>query len=64
MRAVPVASGATFKFGQPRQLFGGDYEIETPMRGYDVTPDGQHFIMLRNDPWPDRPVTKLTVVLN
>ena len=64
MRAVRIESGAGFKSGQPRQLFDGDYETSIPARGYDVTPDGHHFIMLRNEPWPDHPVTKLTVVLN
>jgi len=64
MRVVRIAPGAGFKSGQPRQLFDGDYETATPMRSYDIMPDGQHFIMLRNEPWPDHPVTKLTVVLN
>lgn len=64
MMAVHIAPGARFKFGQPRRLFEGDYETEVPLRSYDVTPDGQHFIMLRNEPLPDQRVTKLTVVLN
>ncbi len=64
MMAVHIAPGAAFKFGQPRKLFEGDYETSIPMRSYDITPDGQHFIMLRNLPMPDQRVTKLTVVLN
>jgi hypothetical protein len=34
------------------------------LRSYDITPDGQHFIMLRKEPRPGQRVTKLTVVLN
>jgi hypothetical protein len=64
MMAVHIAPGAVLKFGQPRRLFEGDYETQVPMRSYDVTPDGKHFIMLRNEPLPDQRVTKLTVVLN
>jgi serine/threonine protein kinase len=64
MMAVHIAPGAAFKFGQPHRLFEGVYETSTPLRSYDITPDGRHFIMLRNEPWPDQRVTKLTVVLN
>ncbi len=64
MMAVHISPSAAFKFGQPRQLFEGDYEDAIPLRSYDITPDGQHFIMLRNEPPADQPVTKLTVVLN
>ena len=64
MVMVDITPGAEFKHGQPRQLFAGDYAPTNPMRSYDITPDGQHFIMLRREPMPDQRVTKLTVVLN
>jgi serine/threonine-protein kinase len=34
--------------GAPRKLFSGEYIASSPGRGYDVTPDGQRFLMVRN----------------
>jgi serine/threonine protein kinase/Tol biopolymer transport system component len=60
----PANSRPGFKHGPARQLFEGDYVSTSPVRSYDVTPDSQHFIMLRYVPPPDQRVTRLTVVLN
>jgi hypothetical protein len=62
--AVDIASGTAFKYSQPHQLFEGPYEATNPVRSYDITADGQHFILLRIVAEPAQPVTKLTVVLN
>jgi serine/threonine protein kinase len=50
MVAVPVLGGATFQTGQPMVLFGtGPYESNPWGRMYDVTPDGQRFVMIRGE---------------
>ncbi len=33
--------------GNPAVLFEGDYLGSTPIRSWDVTPDGQRFLMIR-----------------
>jgi hypothetical protein len=62
MMAVDVSTTGDFKASNPRLLFEGPYGRTTPLRSYDVTPDGQ-FIMRRSQPPPDQPVTTLNVVL-
>jgi serine/threonine-protein kinase len=46
--------GAGLTVDAPRKLFSGRYVSSTPNRGYDVTPDGQRFVMVRSI---DRPST-------
>ena len=62
MFAVDVSTAGDFQAGAPRLLFKGPYWRTTPLRSYDVTPDGQ-FIMSRPHSPPDEPVTGLEVVL-
>jgi serine/threonine-protein kinase len=64
MMSVDFASGSTFKASMTHTLFEGKWSVTFPFRDYDVTPDGQHFIMLRTEEPPDQRVTKLNVVLN
>jgi len=50
MDAVEVTPGSSFAASVPRVLFSGEFQNLT--RGdadYDVTPDGQHFVMLERD---------------
>ena len=48
--AVPIAAGATFERGAARVLFdASNYASLTVQRDYDVTPDGQRFVMIRSD---------------
>jgi serine/threonine-protein kinase len=55
MNAVPVkAAGSTFSAGRPRKLFEGQYNMTGPFRSYDVTPDGQRFVMVQR-PVPPLP---------
>jgi serine/threonine-protein kinase len=42
-----VATGTGVSTGVPRLLFQGRYVSTSPGRGYDVTADGQRFVMLR-----------------
>ncbi len=45
--AVTVTDGSPLTIGQPRQLFTGHYAMNNPDRGYDVSPDGERFVMLQ-----------------
>ena len=60
---VDVTTEPTFSRGRPRLLFEGPYAWFTPTRSYDISPDGERFIMLSmhvNEPG----VTQITIVLN
>lgn len=57
MRVVSVTQGPRFTTGRPRLLFEGNY---APY--YDVSPDGQHFLMIRSD--EESASRQLHVVLN
>ena len=52
--AVPVAPGPEWRAGEPKQLLGGNYYLRSPFRTYDVSPDGQRFLMIK--PSDDREV--------
>jgi Tol biopolymer transport system component len=58
--AVPVTMGSALRAGAPKQLFEGPYSVNSPSRGYDVTPDGQRFIMVHEK---ERPATKWTEIV-
>jgi eukaryotic-like serine/threonine-protein kinase len=48
MMAVEVRLGSTFAAGTPRALFDlSGYRSARNRQQYDVTPDGQHFVMIR-----------------
>ena len=48
MQAAAIAiTGATLSVGQPQQLFEGQYGMTSPVRGYDVSPDGKRFMFVR-----------------
>ena len=47
MMAVPVATTPTFSAGTPKALFKGRY-FDAGGHDYDVAPDGQRFLMLKN----------------
>ena len=64
MLAVAVEAGAAFRHGSPRTLFAGQYELDPrgDAANYDVTPDGQRFLMLQDH--AERVSGQLHVVLN
>ena len=63
MMTLDVTLGATFTFGVPRVLFEGQYSNSFPSRGYDVTPDGRRFLMVRiGDQAPPPPLTEMILV--
>ena len=49
LTAVPVqTSGPTFSAGKPAKVFDTKYAEPNPARHYDVSPDGQRFLMLKD----------------
>jgi Tol biopolymer transport system component len=65
MMSVNIATEATFKAGKPRVLFEKHYE-PTPATGpnYDVSADGQRFLMLKPSDQETAAPTQINVVLN
>jgi Tol biopolymer transport system component len=60
--AVDVTPGPEFRAGEPRLLFEGPY-VDVPGFSFDVSPDGQEFLMLENKEILT-PSKSLTVVTN
>jgi len=66
LMAVPVTTQPTFSVGKPAVLFEGDYVVsEFPATGiaYDVSPDGQRFLMVKEVEQPAS-ATQINVVVN
>ena len=49
LMAVSIQQGRTFTFGNPQLVFDGQY-VAPPEAGrsYDVSPDGQRFLMIKD----------------
>ncbi len=64
MMAVEVTTQVTFLAGKPKTLFEGSY-VPTPRSfpNYDVSPDGQRFLMLKANEQSQAP-TQINVVQN
>jgi eukaryotic-like serine/threonine-protein kinase len=64
MMAVDIATQSSFAAGKPKVLFAGQY-VPTPVTfpNYDVSPDGQRFLMLKPSEAEATP-TQINVVLN
>jgi len=62
--AVDVTTGSSFSAGKPKLLFDGPY-LPTPatFQNYDVSRDGQRFLMLKASAQEQAP-TQINVVLN
>jgi serine/threonine-protein kinase len=60
MMAAEIQTSPVFRAGVPKKLFEGHYSGS----GYDVSPDGKNFLMVK--PGPERPLqnTELHVVVN
>ena len=65
MMAVEITTQPSFSAGKPRVLFEGRYE-PTPATfpDYDITPDGQRFLMLKPAEAGEAAPTQINVVLN
>ena len=69
MMAVPISPDQRgLNPGRPVLLFEGDYTGLQPIRSYDVTPNGQRFLMISREPVQNRTTEvygrKLSIVLN
>ncbi len=64
MMTVEVATEPTFSAGSPRLLFEGTFQRTVMARAaYNVTPDGQRFVMIQTGGSDSAP-TQINVVLN
>jgi hypothetical protein len=64
MMAVDITTEPAFAAGQPVELFKSEFFTDGTSRKFDVTPDGQRFLMLRQEHLERETVTELRVVLN
>ena len=65
MMAVEIATRPGFAVGTPRMLFEGRYEAPPfPIVNYDVSLDGQRFLMLKPSEEAASAPTQINVVLN
>jgi Tol biopolymer transport system component len=65
MMAVEVTTQPGFAAGKPRMLFQGPYERSPATSpNYDVSPDGQRFLMLKSADTGESAPTQINVVLN
>jgi serine/threonine protein kinase/Tol biopolymer transport system component len=62
--AVSVTTTPTFSVGVPQQLFEGRYRVNGAFRNWDVTQDGQRFLMLQEIQQPAVRVSELVLVTN
>jgi eukaryotic-like serine/threonine-protein kinase len=63
LMVVDVSSKSGFTATRPKVLFSGDYVRRSGWSDYDISPDGEHFIMI-NPGEQERPATEITVLLN
>ena len=59
MMVVDVQLQPTFRAGTPRVLFEGKFAA-----GYDVSPDGQRFVMLQSEEQQQTTKRELQITLN
>jgi eukaryotic-like serine/threonine-protein kinase len=65
MMGVEIDTQPNFTAGKPRMLFEGPYELPPiPIANYDVSPDGQRFLMLKPSESVGTAPTQINVVLN
>jgi len=65
MMTVDIATQPSFAAGKPRVLFEGQYEPTVlTAANYDVSPDGQRFLMLKSGEAGEAAPTQINVVLN
>ena len=64
LTAVPVqTSGSTFSAGKPAKVFDARYSTPFPPRSYDVSADGQRFLMLKDSAAGDPNATPASMVV-
>lgn len=60
--AVDIDTEREIRVGTARELFAGPYMQTLPANGYDVSADGEKFIMAREEPEP--PLARMQIVLD
>ena len=63
LMTVPVQTGSSFTPGTPEVIFEGDY-FTGASRSYDVTPDGQRFLMIKANVGGEGPSSRVILVQN
>ena len=64
MMVVEVTTELTCSAGTPRLLYEGNLQSGLMFRtNYDISPDGQRFVMIQEDT-PDSETAQINVVLN
>ncbi len=61
LEEVSIKTEPTFTQGSPEVLFTGNYQGTSGNRQYDVAPDGQRFLMIKQE---QTGITQINVVLN
>jgi eukaryotic-like serine/threonine-protein kinase len=65
MMAVEITTQPSFSAGTPKALFEGQYQsLNQSNPNYDVSPDGQRFLMLKPSEQAQAAPTQINVVLN
>ena len=64
MSVVVTATSSGFSAGVPTQRFEGVYGGTSPVRGWDVTPDGRRFVVTRPIDVPPQPPSQMILVQN
>jgi serine/threonine protein kinase/Tol biopolymer transport system component len=65
MMAVDIATQPGFTASTPRMLFEGRYEAnQVPLYNFDISPDGQRFLMVKPVEQDQAAPTQINVVLN
>jgi hypothetical protein len=62
MMVVTIETVPKFRASVPKELFSGQYESFRSMANYDITPDGERFIMIKLEEGSEP--TQINVVLN
>jgi len=61
--SVRVETKPALSFGNPTRIFG-NVRVMTPGRSYDISPDGNRFLILKDPPSALQTIRHLDVVLN
>ncbi len=67
LMAVPIRTDSGFAAGNPEVVFEGQYALTPGGRAYDVSPNGERFLMLKlgsGDDSPDAQQARFIVVQN
>ena len=62
--AVSIGAQPGLSAGAPKALFSGEYAMNAPARAWDVTPDGQRFLLIRADEQSPAGTGQMNIVQN